>query len=224
MHHKAIKKALPPQWFDYATALATEFANASKIAVRIKHTFAQWADGIGGGHLSAWLVSPLIKLIRSDNRHAPGHRSAAWGDMRRLEGFEFNETYQPPAPGDMRCSLLHSSKSDQVLLKTSAFTADTFLTGQVSRATHYKAGLLVAAVPLSLWERGRLFSAFTNSMVVDCRAVPSLQLLVDLLISEMPVLYCVALSVSFFRFAGSLSVPYREGRKDLLRIVKAFCA
>ena len=208
----------------YSQRLSAEFGRAGQLGSRIKNAFVFYARAIGGNHLVARLVSPLIKLIRSDIRHAAGERSADYGDMHHLEGFEFNEIHQPPGLSDVPCSLLRSAKNDQVLVKTAPFTADAFLTGQVVRATHFKVGLLVAAIPLGMQGCNRLFKNVADSRVIACKAIPSLQVLVDLAISETPILYCVALWVSFFRFAGSLSVPYMEGKKDLLRIVKAFCA
>jgi len=209
--------------FNYAPALAAEFGKAARLAGHIKSAFARWSVNIGGSHLTARLVTPLVKLIRSDTRHAVGKRSAAWGDTRHLEGFEFNEWYRPRMTG-ISCRLLRSAQSDQVLVKTDAFAADAFLTSQVREATHFKAGLLVAAIPLCLHNHTQVFRDFADSALVGTTSVPSMQVLADLFIAETPVLYCIALSVAFFRFAGSLSVPYKQGSKDLLRIIKVFCA
>lgn len=208
--------------FSYARGLAAEFGQASRLAGHIKQAFSRWSVNMGGNHLTARLVSPLVKLIRSDTQHRAGNRSAAWGDMRHLEGFEFNESYRPRMSG-VGCGLLRSAQSDQVLVKTRAFEAGALLTPEVSGATHFKVGLLVAAIPLCRHNHTRLFRTFADSALMGAAAVPSMQVLTDLLIAETPVLYCIALSVAFFRFAGSQSVPWKQGGKDLLRIIKVFC-
>jgi hypothetical protein len=179
---------------------------------------------MAGSHLAARLTGVLLKVAKPDTYNAPGHRCAADGDLRRLEGFEFNEVHCPPALADVRCGLLNSRQGDRVLVKTDAFSADVFLTGRVLRATHFKVRLIVAAIPLNPRLQSRVYASSTDSLLRAQRIAPSLQVLTELLIDEMPVVYCAALAVSFYRFAGSLSCPYQQGKQDLLRLVKAFSA
>jgi hypothetical protein len=201
-----------------------EYNRAGQVSGLLKNMFGPWSQTIGGRHLKARLMRPLMKIVQSDTRHAPGERCPADGDLEHLEGFEFNENQQPKALGDVRCSLLRSPKSDQVLVKTDAFVADVFLTPELRRATHFKVALLVAAIPAVPWGRKKLFKQDTGSILVGQRAIPSLQALVDLVINEAGMLYCAALAVSFFRFSGSRSRPLNNGRQDQLRVLKVFSA
>ena len=202
---------------------AVEFGRASRMSGRIRHTFGHLGAAIGGSHLPARLMQVLLQVLRSDTRHGVGNRCVADGDLHYLEGFEFNETFQPPALSDLRCSLLRSAKGDQVLVKTDAFSPSVFLSGQKIPATHCQLSLLVAAIPEGNGP-ARLFSTGAGSILVEQPLIPSLQVMVDIDASETPYVYCVALSVAFFRFAGQLSAPCANGRHDQLRILRVFSA
>ncbi|HEY4150206.1 MAG TPA: hypothetical protein VGM41_14805 [Chitinophagaceae bacterium] len=208
----------------YAGLRPAECERAGQTARLIKTAFTPWCHAMAGIHTAARLSRPLLRVIQSDTCNVPGHRSAADGDLQLLKGFEFNETRYAPAVRGVCCRLLRSDQCDQVLVKTDGFMADVFWDRQVERATHYQVALVVAAVPLKPGERSRLYTAATESLLDSQRAVPPLQVPVDLVVDTTPVLYCAALAVSYYRWGNILSYPYQDGRQDLLTILRAFSA
>ncbi|HSC38574.1 MAG TPA: hypothetical protein VLD19_11895 [Chitinophagaceae bacterium] len=210
--------------FERTRKQGAEFGNAIRMSGRLRNAFDTTGRSIGGPHLTARLVSPLVKVIQGDTRHPLGERCVADGDLGQLAGFEFNEYHCPPALSGLRCSLLWSRQGDRVLLQTDAFAASVLRTPQVQHATHFRVSLLIGVIPGELEKQSTLYKESTDSMVMAHDIVPALRAAVDLQPDQKPVLYCVALSVSFYQFRGSLSIPFKSGKLDLLRVLMAFSA
>lgn len=210
--------------FARARENAREFGRAGRMSSRVKQVFAPWVRAIGGPHIGARLTRVLMQVIQSDTRNARGHRCVADGDLRCLEGFEFNAVHQPPDLEKLHCRLLRSVKGDRMLVKTDAFSTGLFSTSQVNRATHFNISLLVAALPELQQGRDWCLETSSGSMLAGEPLAPSLELAVNIDPMEKNMVFIVALAVRFYRFTGNESLPCDEGKHDLLRLVKAFSA
>jgi hypothetical protein len=84
--------------------------------------------------------------------------------------------------------------------------------------------LLVAALQDVSGRNGQVFKADAGSLLIGEPMVPSLQVAVDIAPVQTPVIYCAALAVKYYRFAGSESQPFDQGKQDLLQLVKVFSA
>jgi hypothetical protein len=84
-----IKKSSKKQ-MSIAACTRAQFSSAVKAGKLIRTAFSRLLFNIGDPHVSARLGAVMLKVVQTDVVHEYGQKTAGSGDLRLLNGFEFN--------------------------------------------------------------------------------------------------------------------------------------
>ncbi len=116
---------------------AAEFGTACKAGKLLRSAFANTIKGVKDPRLSSRLQKLMLQVVKSDAWNVHGERRAGHGDLRLLEGFEFNGAVNFRDILGVDCHTAIDRSKGELVLSVPAFVPQYYLSNRGS-ATHYE--------------------------------------------------------------------------------------